>query len=342
MVSKFHVIAPFFHTASDRWLDDFIESPDLEFRKILNPSGKHNDWHHTTTKTTSSEGWKNHFHHAWLAFRGRPKGIITSFPQLAMCAGIIKRLTFRRTLIIAHNFNIGSLAPGKKRRFARFAAAGVNMFLVHSRSEIAPYADYLAVPENRFRFVPLQRGDINLSRDEDNETPFVLAMGSAHRDYPTLIKAVDKLKIRTIIVTRKDDIAELPQSPYVEFMSGLSQEDCLKLMTQARLSVTPISNMSTASGQVTFVNAMKLGVAVIATRCPGTEDYMENRETAILVPMGDVEALTASIAELWEDHDKRERFAQAGKRHAETYYSDEGAAKTLEDIILSELKSNAA
>lgn len=47
------IIAPFFDGQGDgRWLDDFIDRPDLRFRKIASPAGARGDWHHGRSKTT--------------------------------------------------------------------------------------------------------------------------------------------------------------------------------------------------------------------------------------------------------------------------------------------------
>jgi glycosyltransferase involved in cell wall biosynthesis len=328
------VLASFFTSARDRWLDDFIRQEDLAFTKLVPPKPVR-DWHRGTQKLTPILTWLTHLRHARAAIRARPSGIITCFPQLALTTAVWKGLSRRAIPLIAYNFNLGELRTGLPQRLARSFAARIDRFVVHSPEEVQRYADYLGLSPDRFLFVPLQRGDISIDRQEDIATPFIVAMGSAHRDYPTLIRAVDRLGLRTVIVTREADIAALPSSAHVSYLSNLSEMQCLELMARARLCVTPVANLTTASGQVTFINAMHLGVPVIATRCPGTEGYIQDGHDGILVAPFDVDDMADAISRLWQDGALRNDLARNARVTARDRFSDEVAAERLVQIIRS-------
>jgi glycosyltransferase involved in cell wall biosynthesis len=330
-MSRWSVVAEFFSNRQSRWLDDFIADPDLVFTKI--PATRREDWHRAARPRTGMRKWLRLLGQGWRAFDGRPDGIITCFPQLAMTVAFIKRLTFRKTRLIAHNFNLGGFPPGARRSLARFAARGIDILVVHSPSEVRSYADYLALPPARIRFVRLQRGLLDLTRAEDVTQPFLLAMGSAGRDYATLIEATRAQAIPTVIVTRKDIIDTLPAAAHVTFHHGLTAAECLALLARARITVVPIANVTTASGQVTFIDAMMLGTPLIATRCPGTEGYVEDGETGLLVPPFDAKALQAAIDSLWFDPQRSAALAAQASRFAHTSLSDEAAAATLQGFI---------
>lgn len=335
------VIAAFFRDKNARWLDDFIEGEGISFSKLA-PPGKWRDWHAGRLRITPLTSWIGHMRHARAAVRLAPAGIVTCFPQLAICAAFWKKFGSAKPHLIAYNFNLGELRPGLRQRLARSVAGQIDCYVVHSPEEVARYAAYLDIPQDRVQFVPLQRGEIEILRDEDTEAPFVVAMGSAHRDYPTLIRAVDRLGVPTVIVTRAADIAALPQSPHVTFRSGMSEQECLELQARARICVTPIANMTTASGQVTFINAMQLGVPVVATRCPGTEGYIEHGKDGLLVAPFDVDDMAAAIDRLWQDPGLRESLADAARLTARTRFSDEVAAKRLLGMIKKMLPASLA
>lgn len=269
----------------------------------------------------------------WRAFKGRPYGVITCFPQLAMIAGLIKMLTFRDTRIVAYNFNLGGFPGGFRRYLARLSAKNIDVFVVHSPSEILSYANYLGVNNERIKFIPLQRGELAIERHEDTNSPFIISMGSAHRDYRTLIDALNKMKIRTVIVTRKDIVDNLPKSEFLEFHYGLSENECIKLLASARISIVPVCNLTTASGQITIVNSMRLGVPLIATRCPGTEGYIEDGVTGVLVEPFNSTVMEQAIRSLWQNSQKREKIAKHGKIYAYDNFSDEAAARALWNIL---------
>lgn len=333
---KWCVLADFFSADDVLWLDSYIGNPSLTFHKLA-PGSKKETWHTARSMTTGLAKWRRHFRHVQAGFAAKPDGIITCFPQLAMSVGLMKRLRFSRVPVIAHNFNIGILAPGLRQRIARFSAAAIDHFIVHAPSEVAPYAEYLGVPEDRVHFVPLHRPDFGIPRAEDTERPYVLAMGSAQRDYPTMIDALEPLAPRTIIVTREDIIATLPQHDWIEYRHGLSFEECLHLLARARLSVTPVSNMKTASGQVTFINAMRMGVPLVATRCPGTEGYVADGETGYLTEPFDAADMREKIERLWRDADLRDRMAARSKVVADETFSVKAAARQLEELLVTYL-----
>ena len=339
--AHWHVVAAFFSGPDPRWLDDFIADPRLSFRKVL-PPNQIEDWHHARGRRTSLGRWFGHLQHARRAFSGHPDGIITCFPQLAMCCAIWRSLrpARARPTIVAYNFNLGSLAPGPRRWLARTFATQIDVFAVHSPRELAPYAAYLGVPEEKVRFFPLQRGEMEVIRDEDEDAPFVLAMGSAGRDYPTLIEAADKLSIRTVIVTKPEIAAGLPKSPYVEIRSGLTQQECLDLLARCRVSVTPVANLVSASGQVTFVNSLRLGVPTIATDCPGTDGYIDHDLTGLLVRPFDADDLADKLSTLWNDKARRDVLAETGRRAASERFSDEAVSELLR-LLLLELEHSA-
>lgn len=329
---KWIVIASFFDKKDDRWLDDFIDDSGLTFSKIP-PPGAAPDWHVGRSRITPIARWVRHFWHAKAAFHGGPDGIITCFPQLAFVSALWKRVGRSKPRLIAYNFNLGELRPGLPQRIARMIASQIDLYVVHSPEEVQRYSNYLDIAPARLKFIPLQRGEIGIPRVERAEAPFIVAMGSAHRDYPSLIKAVDRLEIPTIIVTRASDIPGLPESPHVTFRSNMSEQECLELMAQARICVTPIANLKTASGQVTFINAMQLGVAVVATRCPGTEGYITHGSDGLLVEPFDVDDLANAIDLIWNDATYRDTLAENGRTTSRERFSDEKAARQLHGLI---------
>jgi glycosyltransferase involved in cell wall biosynthesis len=68
-----------------------------------------------------------------------------------------------------------------------------------------------------------------------------------------------------------------------------------------------------------LVEAMALGVPVIATRAGGVPEVVLEGETGLLVPPGDVEALTEAILRLADAPDLRRQMSAAGPARARTF-----------------------
>jgi glycosyltransferase involved in cell wall biosynthesis len=158
-------------------------------------------------------------------------------------------------------------------------------------------------------------------------------MGSAHRDYGTLVEAVAGTGIKTVIIGKKDMLDLLPDDPNLIKLHGISPEECNSILGEASVNVVPITDTQTASGQVTFTTSMRMGIATIATRCIGTIDYIVDGETGVLVPLGDPKALSLAIDALWRDEALRTRIARAGREYANRHFSDEAAGANLGRMI---------
>ena len=75
----------------------------------------------------------------------------------------------------------------------------------------------------------------------------------------------------------------------------------------------------------TAVEAMACGSALVTTANGGSRDYAFDGETALVRPVGDIEALAGAVVELAADEALRARIASAGEQYVRRYDWDEGA-----------------
>jgi glycosyltransferase involved in cell wall biosynthesis len=325
------IMAPFFGNEG-AWIDDFCHRPDFEFKKART-ANREVSWH-IRGDATPLLGWVRNSKYAYEAMKWKSDCIVTSFPQLAfVAAGLLQLWGARTTRLIAWNFNLGSISSEWKGRVAGRILDRVDRFVVHAREEMASYARWLGISQERFRFVPLQKGRIAGLSPSPIQAPYIVSMGSANRDYRTLVDALLGTGLRTVIISKKSVIESLPEHPDLVKLHGLTQEECNSVLSGAHLNVVPISATQTASGQVTFVTSMRLGIPTIATRCLSTIDYIRNGETGLLVPPGDAAALRRAIEAIWQNEGLRLRIGAAGRDYAEEHFSDEAAGRHFAQII---------
>lgn len=327
------IAAPFMTRPGDTWLDRFVPGTRHSFTTVYA-----NYSHDRSRRHTGTTEWRDYFGHAGTAWRaqrhaGPRAGIITVFPQLALATGLRQRLSSRRPPVLAWTFNVGRLPTGARRQLARLAMAHIDRFVVHSRQEIAAYSAWLELPPERFVYVPLQRPLRPIEFGENQRDPFLLAMGSARRDYRLLFDAVETLGYRTVVVAGPQALAGLLIPSNVEIKNQLTIAECHVLAQQARINVVPIDNPDTASGQVTLIDSMMYARPTIATRSVGTEDYDNDGHTALLVPAGQHEALRDAISALWEDSRRRSDMGAAARRFVAESLSDEAIGIELGSIL---------
>jgi glycosyltransferase involved in cell wall biosynthesis len=328
-----HMLGASITQAQDVWLSPFAKRSGRRFQAV--PAS----YTVPATRVATHSTWLDYAAHAQQGFasvrtneEGR-HGFISMFPQLAMMLGLHKRARFAKYPVVAWHFNVGALYQGLKGHAARAAAQAIDVFIVHSRAEIEAYSEWLGLPAERFRFVPLQKPVQPIEFREDHEAPFIVSLGSSKRDYATLVHAVKDLGIRTRIVADAHAVEGLQLPRHVEVLTGLSIAECNALQQRARLVVVPVLNNATASGQVALVNAMMYGRASIATRCVGTVDYADHGHDAWLIPPGDVGALKESIDHLWRDTELRQRIGRQARMRVANELSDERTGQVLDRVL---------
>lgn len=309
------LVTSFLRSRDQPWIHEHL-SGDRHTFDIVPAEYKHD----RSRESTSRREWLDYMLQALRAWFGerrsgmQPVGFITAFPPSAVCIGLLKRLTGSNAPVVAWAFNLSRNFDGRKRRLAAFALKRVDVFVVFSKREIATYSAMLGLPQDRFVYVPFTEEMVEPEFAEDDTDPFILAMGTANRDYTTMVQAVASLGLRTIIVAgpRAIDAASMPAN--ITVLSGLTLEECHVLCQRARVNVVPLDTDDTASGQVTVRYGMMFGRAVVATTSIGTEDYIEDGVTGILVPGQDPIAMATAIGSLWNDPAKRYAMGAAARR----------------------------
>ncbi|MEM7739401.1 MAG: glycosyltransferase family 4 protein [Pseudomonadota bacterium] len=315
-----------------RWIDDFApQGARYEFYRVP-PIAKPTSWHMGGSKTSSSQ-WTMHLQHVDQAFKTLPDVVVTNFPQLALAAGVRKTWSVKqRPQIVGWSYNLGDIGNPLKGKGSGVFLRNVDRLIVHSREEIARYAAWHGLAEERFSFVPLQRGAMTKMEPSEDE-PFAVAMGSAGRDYLSLLEAASGFDGKIVLVCKPDLVAGMTIPPNVEVRHGMSLAACEELNAKARFSIVPISNLTTASGQVTFLMSMALGCPVIATDCPGTRDYLIDGQGAVIVPPLDPDALRAAMNRLWHDDEARSSLGKAAYAEWSEKFSDPVAGANLTKIL---------
>ncbi len=293
--------------------------------------------HSSPRKQSGVRDWLHYWQHsadAWQKAMENNSGIITSFPQLPTCVGLRKRLLRKDLPVIAWTFNLGHLHGNVKRVLAQYALNRINKFIVHSSAERVTYSQYLNLPENRFEFIPLHKALFPITEPEEQEHPFILSMGSAKRDYATLFRAIKKLALPLTVVAPQYSLSGLDIPPTVTLKSNLSLSECRKLVQQARISIIPIDNDVTASGQVTILDAMVYARPIIATNTIGSRDYIVSGSTGILTSPRNTDELESAIYMLWNNEQLRKNIA----RQAYQYISTELTEKRTSERIIKILR----
>jgi glycosyltransferase involved in cell wall biosynthesis len=118
--------------------------------------------------------------------------------------------------------------------------------------------------------------------------------------------------------TLRNLVEQLGLEDRVRFWGVATRREIAMLLRGCELFVLP--SLWEAFG-IAILEAMVCARAVVASRCGGIPEIVRANETGLLVPPGDVSALSQAIAGLLRDTDRREMFGRRGRDVALAEYS---------------------
>lgn len=127
------------------------------------------------------------------------------------------------------------------------------------------------------------------------------------------------------------------QGPEVVFMGQLSHNQVDEVYAKADVLVhgAIIARDGDRDGiPNVLLEAMASGVPVVATEVSAIPELIKHRETGLLVPPNDPQALANALAELRADIDLRQRLARQARIHVEQYFHIRVASEQLQALFV--------
>jgi sugar transferase (PEP-CTERM/EpsH1 system associated) len=179
-----------------------------------------------------------------------------------------------------------------------------------------------------------------------DETLLVVSVGRIDpiKDFETLIQAfayvVKKLPQASLWIAGDGDSTQKRQ--LIHLIERLSLPGKVKLLGTRRdvdrllraCDLFVLSSISEASS-MTILEAMAAGRAVVATRTGGNPELVVDEKTGILVPVGDVSAMSEAMGLLLRDAARRERMGEAGRARVKENFSKELSFARYQDLYQS-------
>jgi len=123
----------------------------------------------------------------------------------------------------------------------------------------------------------------------------------------------------------------------VRFLGYQSQQEVAQILTETDMLILP----SFAEGvPVVLMEAMAARLPVVTTQVGGVSELVENGVSGTVCPPGDLETLTASIAELLSDPALCAKMGEAGQAKVRDAFDSPSEAAWLQHLINSSLNSD--
>ena len=240
-------------------------------------------------------------------------------------------------------FDIGSFnsaaETGKILKLNQFASKSIDGIIYHSSNQIEYYKKFYPWMVNKSKFIPFGTDLEYFSRYELNNIKsekYILTVGYKMRDIKTLLNAFRNIKTNFKLRIIGSDNIECDDERG-QCMAPISKKELNYQIQQADFCILPLIEKNYSYGQMTLLQQMYYGKAVITANVTSMRDYVENNNTAILYEQQDVEDLQRKIEILIMDKKLKKKIGSNARNSVINKYNEKNMAKEIEKFIGGDL-----
>ena len=261
------------------------------------------------------------------------KAVVTAGSQAALVYGLIRMLTKylkpkKDVPNIALEIWFSELPLFSIKRFLyKLAFSQATLIMVFSRREAELYSAWLKLPRERFRFLPFHTTitEPRLKETSSDDSWEVISAGSSCRDHNTFLCAMEKLGARKgVLVASRTQLADREIPPNIEAYSHIPWDQYISFLRKSSICVISLEKGTfRSSGQAVALEAMALGVPVLASRSFPLVDYISDGDTGIFFEPGNADDLMEKFERLIGNPDLRRCLAENAYRQVLDRYGFE-------------------
>jgi glycosyltransferase involved in cell wall biosynthesis len=199
-------------------------------------------------------------------------------------------------------------------------------------------------PEKSFKDI---RKELAISADAT--LVLFIARFTAHKQPLALIKAFSEAakrlpNLHLMLVGDGDQKAEAQEMVSATAREGKItfqpfRQDVPDILAAANIFVLPSLWEGLPIG---LLEAMAMGKAVIATDVDGTKEVVQNGQNGLLVPAGDIPALTEALVSLSADRDRQQEYGRKALETVRTRFDATVMTREIEDVYYEVLSKDKA
>lgn len=242
----------------------------------------------------------------------------------ALCRSILN-ISKPKFVILGYNQRgIVTHLPG----LTRFALSSVDRIIVFTKWDADYLIEKLGISQDRVTFSLHGYYDVGSATKgiSKPDTPYIFSPGRSYRDYATLAKALRDIPIKTYINARQFNIKGINFPPTVIVNDLVPIDQFYRMLSQAIFVVIPLQNVRFSAGDSVILQAMAAGKAIVATRSPSSETYIEDGVSGILVPPGDHVQMREAISFLLNHPTVCEQMGYKARQRYEKYHTPQAVA----------------
>ncbi|OGU58420.1 MAG: hypothetical protein A2V66_10565 [Ignavibacteria bacterium RBG_13_36_8] len=219
-----------------------------------------------------------------------------------------------------------------------FGGRSLSGIIYHSKVQLQYYKKHFNSLLPNIQYIPFGVDTDFFSPMDVNEENIIVAFGFKKRDYITLCHAWELLKPTNVtlkIIGIKTPpvmgLRELPNG--VDIYDAMSIDDLKNVIARALFIAIPLPYYNYSYGQMSLLQSMSMGKAVIITKTPGVIDYVRDNVDALFVRPYDVDDMKEKISHLLRHPDKVREIGDRARRATLDTFSEELMSRRMYDFV---------
>ena len=239
-------------------------------------------------------------------------------------------------------FDIGAFnsarESGKSLKLMQFASKSLDGVIYHTPSQIHYYEKCHPWLKGKAQFITFGTDSdyfVNDGTFLSDEPVYILCVGYSKRDWKTLIEAYHFVSGKTELrMIGRNDLET--KDSRIKLIEHVSIDQLKKQIMGAAFCVLPLEYMNYSFGQMTLLQQMALGKAVIVADVPSIEPYKQASgiaEHLVTYPAGNAEILSAKIEELSKDTYRCSEIGNSAALAVRKVYNEKIMARHIYQFI---------
>jgi hypothetical protein len=238
-------------------------------------------------------------------------------------------------------FDIGAFnsarETGKNLKLMQYASKSLDGVIYHTSHQKEYYKKCHPWLLTKSRFIPFGTDyeyfirQKELVRDFGQHDDYILCAGYNKRDWETLLKAYNNIQtgVKLKLIGKGDIKCE---DPRVEVMPAVSTLEFIQQVKNALFCVLPLQQFNYSYGQMTLLQQMVLGKAVIVADVYSIEAYKRGNNM-LTYPPEDEKVLQEKLESLLSDSLLRVRLGKAAEQSVKEYFNEHKMAEAIQEAI---------
>lgn len=175
--------------------------------------------------------------------------------------------------------------------------------------------------------------NVQIRRETNKErAPYILSIGYNKRDWDTLIKAYETLDTEVELHLLGNDSWK-SDNPKIKIFPPVPVKEMMQMIEGSLFGVLPLKWFNYSYGQMTLMQQMAMGKAVIVSEVPSVKDYAKHNVDVCFYPPENVGALAEQMKILLEDSECRKQIGQEAAKTIKEKINEKIMAQEIEIFI---------